>query len=571
MTENHKTREHSCAHVVFGILCMMVTLAAATLEGVFLLLVRPLGYEFTTDWIPVWIVTLGIGFCLLGLACFLWWKKWARIGFLAAVLAAFIIGLLVLPAFVTQESLVKISLSPDNKHLLVLKGEEKTGQIFEYRTRFYLFARKQQQFSYTVKDDLKLQWLADDVCAVTYESPDQQVHQYLATYGDRGNGISYYYVASAIQGNWTLADQNTAGWFIEADQNGITVGNASFQETYAYEDCVQFGTLALALCSNGLPRWNIVLNEDCELSDSGLIKNGGTITLCQVSMERTAPIEMFCTTPKKEQAVQPAEELPTQEEIEEDSIARMKQFLSDDPTLANMESQDGIIKITSDSDNPYWIALLALKAERMEYAVNGVDVRVQLNQCAMTAGDKKDCLLSLETTELAVSPGNQGSPPEGETVTVRYRIRIMRGEGAYLALILHYDADGTQGLKERKVQPADLAADPAYHFFIPGKYDTTYMYVSRLSPDDAAEKLYQGALQPDYPKAVKSREEGAPGYLLDSETNTFLYYDGIAQDLENYRFWLVQIPSGDLDSSQGQIQTIGTYQVNIRSGEFRSL
>ena len=86
MTENHKTREHSYAHVVFGILCMMVTLATAALTGVFLLLVWPLGYEFTTDWIPVWVVTLGTGFCLLGLACFLWWKKWARIGLLAACL-----------------------------------------------------------------------------------------------------------------------------------------------------------------------------------------------------------------------------------------------------------------------------------------------------------------------------------------------------------------------------------------------------------------------------------------------------------------------------------------------------
>ena len=70
-------------------------------------------------------------------------------------------------------------------------------------------------------------------------------------------------------------------------------------------------------------------------------------------MGRTAPIEMFCTTPEKEQAVQPAEELPTQEEIEESSIAQMKNFLSEDPTLSNMESQDGIIKISRDSDNPY--------------------------------------------------------------------------------------------------------------------------------------------------------------------------------------------------------------------------
>ncbi|MCU6732894.1 hypothetical protein [Diplocloster agilis] len=571
MTEKHKLREHSCAHVVFGILCFMVTLAAAALQGVYLLLVRPRGYEFTTDWIPVWIITIGIGFCLLGFTCFLWWNRGVRIGLLTAVLATFVVGLLILPSFFTRESLVKVSFSPDYKHLLVLKGEEESGQIFEYRTRFYLFARKQQQFSYTVKNDMKLQWLADDVCAVTYESTDQQVHQYIATYGDRGNGISYYQVGAVIQGKWTMGDKNTAGWFMTANKDGITVGNAGFQETYAYGDCVQFGTLALALCNNGLPRYNIILNEDCSLSDSGLISRGGTVTLCQVSMDRTAPIEMFCTTPEIEQAVLPEEEMPTQEEMEESAIAQMKNFLSEDPTLSGMVPQDGIIKIESDSDNLYWIALLALKAERMDYAVNGVDVRVQLNQCALTAGDKKDCLLSLETTELAVTPGNQGSPPEGGSTTMRYRIRLMRGEGAYLALILYNDADGSQGLDQRKGNPVDLSAEPAYHFFIPGKYDTTYMYVNRLSPADAAEKLYKNALLSDYPKAVKSRDENFPGYLLDAETNTFLYYDGIAQDLKNYRFWLVQLPSGDLDSSQGLITTIGTYQVNILSGEFRSL
>ena len=43
MTEKHKLREHSCAHVVFGILCFMVTLAAAALQRVYLLLVRPRG------------------------------------------------------------------------------------------------------------------------------------------------------------------------------------------------------------------------------------------------------------------------------------------------------------------------------------------------------------------------------------------------------------------------------------------------------------------------------------------------------------------------------------------------
>ena len=33
-----------------------------------------------------------------------------------------------------------------------------------------------------MKDDVKVQWLENDVCALTYESPeDDQVHQFVAT------------------------------------------------------------------------------------------------------------------------------------------------------------------------------------------------------------------------------------------------------------------------------------------------------------------------------------------------------------------------------------------------------
>ena len=47
---------------------------------------------------------------------------------------------------------------------------------------------------------MKLQWLAEDVCAITYQTLDRSVHQMIATFGDRGDPISYHNMASAIQG-----------------------------------------------------------------------------------------------------------------------------------------------------------------------------------------------------------------------------------------------------------------------------------------------------------------------------------------------------------------------------------
>ena len=41
------------------------------------------------------------------------------------------------------------------------------------------------------------------------------------------------------------------------DRDGITVVSPSGGElTYEADDCVQFGTLAIALCENGLPQWD---------------------------------------------------------------------------------------------------------------------------------------------------------------------------------------------------------------------------------------------------------------------------------------------------------------------------
>ncbi len=60
------------------------------------------------------------------------------------------------------------------------------------------FGAQSDVFPFTVKDDVKVQWLENDVCALTYESPeDDQVHQFVATYGDRNKAVSYYYVVNA--------------------------------------------------------------------------------------------------------------------------------------------------------------------------------------------------------------------------------------------------------------------------------------------------------------------------------------------------------------------------------------
>lgn len=175
---------------------------------------------------------------------------------------------------------------------MVLKIDEDSGASRLYRPAGGLFVRAAEEFPFTVAGEVKTQWLERDVCAVTYESAeDNNVHQFVATYGDRSNGIAYYYVSNVLLGTWVGAD----GYRLElTDGLGgrITLETPRGAEVYDYEDCLQYGTLALVLPGQG-PKWTLVLNRDSILErGETTLNDGGTITLCRVSMKDTTPVEL---------------------------------------------------------------------------------------------------------------------------------------------------------------------------------------------------------------------------------------------------------------------------------------
>lgn len=131
------------------------------------------------------------------------WKKKSVIAVTAILLAA---GIAVCPfCFPKQREIV--DLAPDFSNTMCLKIDENGRAVF-YRQRGLLFGAQSDVFPFTVKDDVKVQWLENDVCALTYESPeDDQVHQFVATYGDRNEAVSYYYVANVAYGTWMPEDR----------------------------------------------------------------------------------------------------------------------------------------------------------------------------------------------------------------------------------------------------------------------------------------------------------------------------------------------------------------------------
>lgn len=206
-----------------------------------------------------------------------------------------------------------LSRSPGGANELVLKRDPATGKTMQYRYPLLWFVRPYESFPYTVYGSPKLQWLTGDVCAVTYLAEQGgPAHQYVATFGSRGR-TSHYYVEAALDGTWEPSGKNTAGWRLVRDTGGIVLSNGSGEERYAASDCVQFGATAIALCRNGLPRWTVALNEDCRIDPKTLLVSyGGTLTVCRVSMNPTAPM-VFRSTDKAPGA---ASQEPPQETAE---------------------------------------------------------------------------------------------------------------------------------------------------------------------------------------------------------------------------------------------------------------
>ncbi len=219
---------------------------------------------------------------------------WAWVGIACGALIVADITVSVMASVKTQDIL---SSSPDGRNVLILKRDTSTNQVKQYRHPFLFFARPYRQFPYEAFGTIKTQWLAGDICAVTYISEQNgPAHQIVAAFGDRGRTDNYY-VEAALDGSWEPSGQNTAGWRLVRDTKGIVLSNGSTEYNYDAKDCVQYGLTAIVLCKGGLPEWTVALNKDCKIDPKTLLVSyGGTLTLCKVSMSPTPPLVLRSTS-----------------------------------------------------------------------------------------------------------------------------------------------------------------------------------------------------------------------------------------------------------------------------------
>lgn len=541
-------------------------------------LLHRLGFVLRCAWLPGVTATVAAAlFALLGLI--LWRRckapKWTHAVLAAAMAVCTALALVCWGGYWTEYSGYTriITTSPDGARTLLFRVDKQTGEAVYYRERFPMVMKPCNTLSLPIRGEPKTHWTAADVCAITYEGADGAVHQHVATFGDRGSG-SYYDVATVLYGSWAGQQAGTGDWHIRATDgrdSGITLELGSrLVETYAPDECVQFGTIALVLCRGGLPRWTITLNPDCTVhSGFGRIDPGGTITLSQVSLQDTPDYVFFCEDDAQKAAEQSGQSLlPVSWEQQIQETIRTMQALSEQETVLPEALPDSVEFLPETSGSLSWRIFLSLvETDDAAAAPNGVDRWDKAHSFQLIAGDETDGCYRVEWEDVCTSPGNQGGAPSAEASKRERYVRLVRmRSGAYLVLQSSI-GDLTYGLQRTEGAVVDVSQNDAYHRFEPADYSGEqwkYQNVTRLSPGEACTYLYETELTARYPSASPLEDNIRAGLRLD-ENGTILLYDGIWQvnDRWVYRFWLYRASSGPITEWNGAVETLAFYDVDF--------
>lgn len=469
---NIRNTECKIICTVFGCIAAIVSVLLIIMQLGYFLINKKYGFQYIIDNIFYYVNAAILITALLSIILLFLHKKRVIISSISLFAVLFIMNTITLRMFSTSNTSI-ISTSPDLKHTLLLKEDIKTGKTTSYNNVIFLFARPGEKLPYTVDGSLKTQWLTPDVCAVTYTEPNKKVHQFVSSYGNRGNTISYYYVEAALTGKWSLEGKNTVNKMITADETGITITDgSSIDEHYDPKECVQVSTLGLILCRDGLPQWTIVLNADCKIGTDDLIVKGGTITLCSVSMDKTATQTYVCVSKpdtetsisKEPDAKASNTQKPSTKENGNTPAKILAEQIKQSPDLSNFKSQQDLVAVHTDSSDMFKIGRLALEENRKQFAINGYDNTVQIDELRVTAGNINEFLIEIKSTEKV------SNSRESETTDFDQFYRIKKGTGAYLAIRIGYGIDGAANLnKLKKPDILDTSNNSDFHFFVPAE------------------------------------------------------------------------------------------------------
>ena len=302
--ENYKNIEEKKKEKVqkvkkrIGVISIIIFVFALILQIVYLIIFKRHNYEYVIDALEYIINQIMILSATSSIILLLKKKKINIIIYFMAVI--FTIANI---AFLCNNGLKNksvVSFSKDFSNELILKINNDTGSIKLYRNaKLFIFAKENEQFDYELKGRIKKQWIENDICGITYKDKNNKLREFVVTYGDRGDGISYYYVANALLGNWQVFTRNGKTTQMLVDSKGIKITKDDKSEIFEYNECKQYGTIALVLYKNEVPKYVIGLDKNCEIDNkTNIIKKDGTITFAEISMDKTKLESLYCMTYK---------------------------------------------------------------------------------------------------------------------------------------------------------------------------------------------------------------------------------------------------------------------------------
>ena len=288
-----------------GIVSLIICILFTILQLGYLVILKRYDFEYTIDYffyIVNFIVILSAALSTIFLFHFKK-EKIERRKVISITCIAVLLNILNVILALNNTSNIQsiISFSNNLSNELVLKKDTETGKTTVYKNvKLYIFARPKETLGFEVKGDLKIQWLTDDICSVTYTDRDGNLREYVATYGFRTR-TDYYNVNTTMYGDWQTMDSAGALTKLSSTEKGFVVTKNNKKEIFSNSDIRQFGTIALVLYKNEIPKYVVALNPNCELDEKTLIiKKDGTLTICEVSMKSTKKEELYCTTYKSD-------------------------------------------------------------------------------------------------------------------------------------------------------------------------------------------------------------------------------------------------------------------------------
>lgn len=394
---------------------------------------------------------LFINYCLIK-------KKNIKIQYvLIGCLGVIIISIFGLHSFQKTEEIS--SFSSNLKNRAVLKYDDDQHRLDIYHYTYLCFARKSDTVA-TEINGYHGKWLTNDCFVFTYSNEENQRKVNVSTFGDRGDGISYFNIFPTLQGEWFNKNNGETKTYLKESAGQLTLKIKNKIQYFDASETKQNGTIALTLSKDEEAQYIIVLDENCILNDDNLLDKNGTIQV--YNLQKDSSVTLYCGTYK--------EDKKEQEEIDNDYrkqakelVNKMDAYLKKDSTLPRFDDRDTLFKVPSSSNDFYVVTRDAYFHSLKLFKQGGTQETGQIKQIKVLAGDINDFYVEMTYTSTITYLG------ETETMNITYKYRIKKGKDCYLVAFIGYRVPGDIGLvKCDPVIEKDVSTNEDYAYSVGG-------------------------------------------------------------------------------------------------------